>query len=142
MYPIFASAHPEFKLQVSSVPAGAGGSVSVVGGEDVVVFKQSKNKALALEFTRYLLSDEAQLAFAKIGQMSVLQNLNVIAVNPDYAPFVDQLKTAKPRPPVPAWPKIDDILQKKLQAAFKGDMTVQQALDQAAADIDPLLAQG
>jgi multiple sugar transport system substrate-binding protein len=142
MYPIFASSHPEFALKVAPVPAGAGGSVSVVGGEDVVVFKQTKNKALALEFTKYLLSDEAQLAFAKIGQMSVLSGLDVTSVNPTYGPFVEQLKTAKPRPPVPTWPKIDDLLQKKLQSAFKGDMTVQQALDQAAGEIDTLLAQG
>jgi len=142
MYPIFAGAHPDFKLQVAPVPAGPGGSVSVVGGEDVVVVKQSKNKALALEFTRFLLSDEAQLAFAKVGQMSVLQNLDVVSVNPNYATFVEQLKTARPRPVVPSWPKIDDLLQKKLQAAFKGDLTVQAALDQAAAEIDALLAQG
>jgi multiple sugar transport system substrate-binding protein len=142
MYPIFASAHPDFKLQVGPVPAGPGGSISVVGGEDVTVSRQSKNKPLALEFTRYLLSQEAQLAMAKVGQMSVLKDLDVTSVNATYVPFVTQLQTAKPRPPVPAWPKIDDLLQKKLQAAFQGQMTVQQALDQAAAQIDPLLAQG
>jgi hypothetical protein len=41
---------------------------------------------------------------------------------------------------VPSWAKIDDVLQKKLQSAFKGQMPVQQALDQAAAEIDTLLA--
>ncbi|GAA1743833.1 extracellular solute-binding protein [Luedemannella helvata] len=142
MYPIFQSAHPDFKLQVAPVPAGPGGSVSVVGGEDVVVFRASKNKAAALEFTRYLLSEEAQLAMAKVGQMSVLKDLDVTAVNPIYGPFVQQLQTAKPRPPVPNWSKINDLLQAKLQNAFKGDLTVQAALDQAAAEIDPLLAQG
>jgi multiple sugar transport system substrate-binding protein len=142
MYPIFASSHPDFKLQVAQVPAGPGGSVSVVGGEDTVVFHQSNNKALAEEFARYLLSPEAQLAFAKIGQMSVLKDLDVTAVNPTYAPFVQQLKTAKPRPPVPAWPKIDDLLQRHLQAAFQDNVTIQQALDQAASETDALLAQG
>ncbi|MFR9775349.1 extracellular solute-binding protein [Micromonospora sp. MS34] len=140
MFPIFASTFPDFKLRTSPVPAGPGGSISVVGGEDVVVMKSSANKALALEFTRYLLSDEAQLAMAKVGQMSVLKNLDVTSVDPNYAPFVEQLKTAKPRPVVPAWPKIDDLLQKKLQAAFRGEMTLQQALDSAAAEIDKLLA--
>ncbi|NUO55753.1 MAG: extracellular solute-binding protein [Hamadaea sp.] len=140
MFPIFASSFPDFKLQTAPVPAGPGGSVSVVGGEDVVVMKTSKNKALALEFTRYLLSDEAQLAMAKVGQMSVLKDLDVVAVDPTYAPFVEQLKTAKPRPVVPAWPKIDDLLQKKLQAAFRGETSLQQALDSAAAEIDKLLA--
>jgi multiple sugar transport system substrate-binding protein len=140
MYPIFASSFPNFKLQAAPVPAGPGGSVSVVGGEDVVVMKTSANKALALEFTRYLLSDEAQLAMAKVGQMSVLKDLDVVAVDPNYALFVEQLKTAKPRPVVPAWPKIDDLLQKKLQAAFRGETSIQQALDSAAAEIDKLLA--
>jgi multiple sugar transport system substrate-binding protein len=142
MYPIFEAAHPDFELQVAPVPAGDGGSVSVVGGEDVVVFRQSQNKALALEFTRYLLSEEAQLAFAEIGQMSVLRGLDVVAVNPDYALFVEQLQTAKARPPVPSWPKIDDLLQRKLQAAFQGDLSVADALGEAAEEIDALLAQG
>jgi multiple sugar transport system substrate-binding protein len=142
MYPIFEAAHPDFDLQVAPVPAGPGGSVSVVGGEDVVVFRGSPNKALALEFTRYLLSDEAQLAFAEIGQMSVLRELDVVAVNPNYALFVEQLQTARPRPPVPSWPKIDELLQRHLQTAFGGEMSVQEALDVAAEEIDALLAQG
>jgi ABC-type glycerol-3-phosphate transport system substrate-binding protein len=140
MFPIFASSFPDFKLQTAPVPAGPGGSISVVGGEDAVVMKTSKNKPLALEFARYLLSDEAQLAMAKVGQMSVLKDLDVVSVDKNYAPFVEQLKTAKPRPVVPAWPKIDDLLQKKLQAAFRGETTLQQALDSAAAEIDKLLA--
>ncbi len=139
MYPIFASAFPDFKLQTAPMPAGDGGSISVVGGEDVVVMKRSPNKALALAFTRYLLSDDAQLAMAKVGQMSVLKNLDVVAIDPNYAAFVKQLGTAKPRPVVPAWPKIDDLLQKKLQAAFRGETTLQAALDSAAAEIDKLL---
>ncbi|HEY0701043.1 MAG TPA: extracellular solute-binding protein, partial [Micromonospora sp.] len=140
MYPIFASKYPKFKVEVAPVPAGPGGSVSVVGGEDVVVFRGSKNKALALEFTRYLLSTEAQTAFAKAGQMSVLKDLDHASINPTFGPFAQQLQTARPRPPVPSWTRIDDLLQKKLQAAFKGEMTLRQALDSAAADIDTLLA--
>jgi ABC-type glycerol-3-phosphate transport system substrate-binding protein len=142
MYPIFEAAHPDFDLQAAAVPAGPGGSVSVVGGEDVVVFRGSKNKELSLEFTRYLLSEEAQTEFAKIGQMSVLRDLNVVEINPNYELFAEQLQTAKPRPPVPGWPKIDDLLQRKLQAAFQGEMSVAEALDQAAEEIDAILAQG
>ncbi|MFG2059447.1 extracellular solute-binding protein [Micromonospora sp. NPDC048930] len=140
MYPIFAKTFPGFQLRAAAVPAGPGGSVSVVGGEDAVVMNSTSNKALALEFTRYLLSDEAQLAMAKVGQMSVLKDLDVTSVDPNYAPFVEQLKTARPRPVVPTWPKIDEVLQKKLQAAFRGETSLQQALDSAAADIDKLLA--
>ena len=43
------------KLAGTTIPAGPGGSVSVVGGEDIVMTKSSKNKAAAAEFTRFML---------------------------------------------------------------------------------------
>ena len=55
MFAIFAGAYPNFKLAGSPVPAGPGGSVSVVGGEDIVMTKSSKNKAAAAEFIRFML---------------------------------------------------------------------------------------
>lgn len=142
MYPIFASQYPKFQLKAAPVPSGDGGSVSVVGGESVVLTKSSKNKDAAAEFLRYLLSQDAQLAMAKVGQMPVLSNLGdqLTSINAYYGPFVTQLANARPRTPTPAWPKIDDILKAQIQKALQGDVSVQDALDQAAAQIDPLLA--
>ncbi len=143
MYPIFAGQYPDFKLKAGQVPAGDGGSISVVGGEDIVLTQSSKNKAAAAEFMRYLLSDDAQLAMAKVGQMSVVKSIGpkLTDINAYYAPFVEQLATAKPRPATPAWSQIDTILQDEIRAAIKGDKTVQEALDSAAKQSDALLAQ-
>lgn len=143
MYPIFASQYPDFTVSASQVPAGDGGSISVVGGEDIVLTKQSQNKDASMEFMRYLLSEDAQLAMAKVGQMPVLADLGtqLTDINAYYAPFVEQLKTAKPRPVTPAWTQIDTILQDEIRAAFRGEKTVQEALDSAASQADALLAQ-
>ncbi|GAA4162180.1 sugar ABC transporter substrate-binding protein [Gryllotalpicola daejeonensis] len=142
MYPIFQSQYPNFKLQAAQVPSGSAGSISVVGGEDVVLTKSSKNKDAAAEFMRYLLSPDAQLAMAKVGQMPVLSDLDsqLTSINAYYAPFATQLKTAKPRPVTPAWSQIDTILQDEIRSAMKGDKTVKQALTEAAQKSDPLLA--
>ncbi|WP_159805448.1 extracellular solute-binding protein [Cellulomonas citrea] len=142
MYPIFASQYPNFQVKAAPVPAGDGGSISVVGGESVVLTQSSKNKDAATEFLRFLLSQDAQTEMAKVGQMSVLTSLGdqLTKINPYYSTFVDQLATARPRTPTPAWPKIDDILKAQIQKALQGDLTVQAALDEAAAQIDPLLA--
>jgi multiple sugar transport system substrate-binding protein len=142
MYPIFQSQYPNFKLQAAPVPSGDGGSVSVVGGEDVVLTKSSKNKDAAAEFMRYLLSPDAQLAMAKVGQMPVLTDLGsqLTSVNAYYGTFADQLKTAKPRPVTPAWTQIDTILQNDVRSALKGDKTAQAAMDDAAKQSDALLA--
>ena len=99
---IFKNQFPDLAYEYATVPSGAGGSASVVGGEDIVVFKATKNKEAALAFTRFMLSEEAQLAMGKIGQMPVLKSLAGNAELPAYyAKFQEQLKTAKARTPVP-----------------------------------------
>ena len=79
---------------------------------------------------------------AKVGQMSVLASLGdeLTEIQDYYAVFVEQLETAQPRTPTPAWPRIDEVLQAQVQRAIRGDITVQEALDAAAAEIDELLA--
>ncbi len=143
MYPIFASQYPAFTLTAAPVPSGPGGSISVVGGEDVVLTTSSTNKAAAAEFMRYLLSKESQLAMAKVGQMPVLKDVgsSLTQINAYFAPFSEQLKTAKPRPVTPAWSQIDTILQTEIRAAITRDKTVKQALNDAATQADALLAQ-
>lgn len=143
MYPIFASQYPDFEISAAQVPAGEGGSISVVGGEDIVLTQSSENKAAAAEFLRYLLSEEAQLEFAKVGQMSVLADLGpqLEGINAYYAPFVEQLATARPRPVTPAWTQINSILENEIRAAMRGEKTVQEALDTVAEQSDALLAQ-
>jgi multiple sugar transport system substrate-binding protein len=114
-----------------------------VGGESVVLTQSSDNKEAATAFLRYLLSEEAQLAMAEVGQMPVLSALGdqLTDIQPYYATFVEQLATARPRTPTPAWPQIDELLQQHTRQAFTGDVTAQEALDAAAAEIDELLAE-
>lgn len=141
-FPIIAGSHPDFKIHASQTPSGAGGSISVVGGEDIVITKTSKNKTAAAKFVSYMLSATAQKAMAKVGQMSVLKSLgsSMTKIQPYYAQFVKQLVTAKPRPVTPAWPAIDQAMKTKLQEAFTGNGDLKKALDDLAVQIDGILA--
>lgn len=142
MFPIFQKQNPTFALKTAPLPDGGGGSISVVGGEDLVMTSSCPNKTQATEFARYMLSDDAQVAMAKVGQMPVLKDLGskLTDIQPYYAAFAAQLQTARPRLPHPQYPKIETIISTEVQKALKGQETVQQALDSAAAQIDPLLA--
>ncbi len=142
MWPIFQSSYPDLKFQAAQIPSGKGGSVSVVGGEDVVVMADSPQKDADYAFVKYLLSDDAQLAMAKIGQMSVLKSLGdqEAQVNSYYAPFIQQLATAKPRPATPAWNDMDGAMEARLQQAFLGDGNIQAAMDDLATQFDGMLA--
>ena len=138
---IWAGQYPKFKPTYSPVPAGDGGSISVVGGEDIVMPAATKNKDAAEKFIRFTQSATYQLAMAKTGQMSVVKSLGAqeAALVPAFAPFITQLATAKPRPAVPQAPQIDTVLQNELTKAFQGSESVQDALTNAAKQIDPLL---
>lgn len=141
MPPIFTKQFPDLKFGMAPVPAGAGGSASVVGGEDIVMFDKSQNKEAAMAFMRYMLTEEPQLALGKVGQMPVLKSLSGNKDLPDYyAVFQKQLETAKARTPSPAWPKIDETITNAVLEVMKGEKEPQAALDAAAATVDGLLA--
>lgn len=141
MNPIWAGGYPSFKPVEALVPAGDAGSSSVVGGEDINIISRSKNKVAAMQFMRFMLSKSAQIALTKAGQLSVLNSLTsqVTAIHPYYATFLKQLATAKARTPVPNYPKIDAVISAQVALAMQGKESAQQAMDEAAAQIEPLL---
>lgn len=145
IYSILKDEYPNYKINFALIPAGSNGSRSVVGGEDMVMFQNSKHKKAAWEFMKYMLSEKVQTEFAQLDQMSALksaaENSDYFAVNPYYKIFSEQLKTAVARNPVPAWQKIDNILGNAWSAAVVGGMPAKAALDSAAQQIDQALAE-
>jgi multiple sugar transport system substrate-binding protein len=139
---IFAAQYPDFKYELATFPAGPGGSISVVGGENIVLFEASKAKDAALAFMQFVATPQPQLAMATTGQMPVLTELTTSTDVPDFfPPFLTQLQTAQPRTPSPAWTKIDEAVTNATLQALTGEVDAQSALDDAAATIDELLAQ-
>jgi multiple sugar transport system substrate-binding protein len=140
-FAIFGAVFPNIHLAGSTIPAGPGGSVSVVGGEDVVMTKSSKNKAAALQFMRYMLGRGTQIQMAFAGQMPVLQTSAkwLAEIHPYYSTYLKQIANARPRTPTPKWTQIDQVLVTDIAKAFQGSETVQQALTEAAQQIDGLL---
>lgn len=143
MHDIWAGQYPDFTPTYSPVPAGDGGSVSVVGGESLVVTESTQHADAAYKFLEFSQSEEFQLGMAKTGQMSVKPDLSEkqAALVPYFAPFSDQLKTARARLPIPQTGEVDSILNEELVPAFEGKVTVADALTAAAKRIDPLLAE-
>jgi multiple sugar transport system substrate-binding protein len=132
------------QLGGATLPEGPAGSISVVGGENLVIFETSEKQEAAWALAQFMLSDFAQAAMAEVGQLPVTQaGLESEAVTGvEYlAPYVEQLQTAQARPPVPNWPQIDTILTDAFTAALRGTKTAEQALSDAASQVDPLLAQ-
>ena len=107
MPPICPEPVPDFHPDLRPCPAGPGGSISVVGGEDIVMTNSCPSKTDAEEFVRFLLSDEAQKDMAEVGQMPVLSGLGsqLTDIKPYYGVFAKQLRDGSPAAAAPAVPE-------------------------------------
>ncbi|PKO05513.1 MAG: hypothetical protein CVU41_12870 [Chloroflexi bacterium HGW-Chloroflexi-3] len=140
--PLFGGQFPDKEYGMTLMPAGDGGSVSVVGGEDIVMFQQSDKKDAATKFMKYLLSEETQLKLVSVGQMPVLKSAvesDTIKNHEFFGIFLEQLTTAKARTPHPRWSKIEEIMTNAGSAILNGEVSVKVGLDDAVSQIDPLL---
>jgi multiple sugar transport system substrate-binding protein len=127
---------------IAQMPTGPGGSVSTIGGEDLVVPAGSKHAAAAEQFVQYMLSSTVQLEMAKAGQMSVLKSAGSAETQLQsyYAPFAQQLQTAQARPPVPNYAKIDAAISNAMSAVLHHKGTVAQELKSITPSVNQMLA--
>ncbi len=133
--------YPSFRPATSQMPSGPGGSAQVLGGEDIIMFATAKKDA-AWKFMQFMTDEPAQVEMAKVAQIPV----NLAAIESDtvkaiknFGPFLQAIKTAKPRPPVAVWTEIDDVLYAEVTLAITGQKPVQKAMDDAAQKVDALL---
>ncbi len=141
---IFDKQFPNVKYGMAPFPSGSGGSISVVGGEDIAEFQQSKNKEAATEFLRFMLSVDTQIKMAAVGDMPVLtaadQADNLSKMPGYFNVFFEALKTAQARTPTPVYNQMESIFSDDGAAILSGKVTVHLGLDDAATRIDKLLA--
>lgn len=140
MVDIYAADFPDFEVSFAPIPAGPDGTTSsVVGGQNMVAFGQANDATLA--WLRHLAGRDAQLAMAQAGVIPTRTDLIGDEQLPDhFGVFLEQLETAQARVPHPSWPEMDNAINNAFQRMLHGDQTPHEALDQAAAEVDALLA--
>lgn len=127
------------------LPSGSHGSMSVLGGEDFMMFKTSDDarKAASWSFIKFMTDKYAQVEMAKVGQMPVnkeaLADPEAIEAIQLLPVFSKALETAKSRPVTARWSEMEDIIATKVAEAILGQKEVQTALDEAASEIDKLI---
>ena len=141
-YPMISGQFPDAGIDISIWPVGNGGSSSVIGGEDLVIFNGSENKDAAYLFAEFMVSEETQLIMAETGQMSVLKSVadsDYVKNHEFYPLYMEQLKTAKARTVHPGWQKMDAAIKLGIEEAINGVKPVQEALDDVAVAINEII---
>ncbi len=131
------------KLGVAPLPRGPQGTegVSVLGGWQLFMNKNSRHKEAAALFMNFYASEYAQKLHALNdtylpARTSLYQDEDILAAYPFYAMFPDVFKTAAPRPKSPFYAEISGILSTEVQNAMKGSKSVAQALSDAQANME------
>lgn len=118
-------------------PDGAG--ASTLGGYNNAISVFSENKATAVDFVQYIISDEVQMGFAQASfppvLASIYDNADLQAEFPYMAALKVALDNAKPRPVTPFYPAVSKAVQDNTHAALKDEKSVDQATTDMAAAI-------
>jgi multiple sugar transport system substrate-binding protein len=123
------------KVGVAPLPAGDKGSAAALGGWMTAINKYSKHPKEAWEFVKFMTGPEGQKISAIYGGLAptlpeLFKDKEVLKANPFFAEegFVNALNAAVPRPVVPNYPEISEIIQINVSKALAGELTVEQAV--------------
>jgi multiple sugar transport system substrate-binding protein len=109
-------------------------STSFIGGGNLVVYKDSKNKDLAWKFVQYLSDPKTQVAwYADVTDLPAVPAAwddPALKTDPNVAMFGEQLKSTQAQPAISTWSEIADALNSTLEKMTTGTMTPQQAADE------------
>lgn len=119
---------------VALVPEGPAGSATTIGGTNLVIFHK-ETKPLAMKFIKFLLSPEVQAFWAnELGQIPLRYDAipMVDTLKHSYLKvFIEQMKYAVPRPPLPNYTDIELTFNGEMEAALSGQKSPEQALKDA-----------
>ena len=102
--------------------------------------RMQRAEALPALRVAVLSGTESQKMMAEVGVIPTLSGLIGDPAMPDYFDvFLTQLETAQARVPHPSWSDMDGAINNAFQRMLRDEQSPQEALDQAAAEINALL---
>jgi multiple sugar transport system substrate-binding protein len=133
------------KIGIAPVPAeGPGKSVSTLGGWHVGLSAFSdaapQARALLCHITSYAVQKRLALRLAwNPGRKDVYADPDVLAELPHFKTLRHVFENARPRPFLPYYTQLSEILQRSLSAVLAGRSSPEAALAEAQGEIDALL---
>jgi len=127
---------------VAPLPGNGAGKpgVSSLGGHNAAISAYSDHKATALDFVKFLESNETQQFFVTQGSLApVIASLYTdpaLTAKLPYLPvLLKSIQNANPRPVTPFYPAVTKAVQDNAYAALQGQKSTAQALKDMQAAI-------
>ncbi|MGY3318725.1 ABC transporter substrate-binding protein [Arthrobacter sp. H-02-3] len=128
-------------LGMTALPGKDGPGASSLGGHSAAISVYSKNKATALDFLKFLTTEETQKFFATQGSLApvlgaLYEDKDLVAKLPYLPVLKTSIENAVPRPVTPFYPAVTKAIQENAYSAIKGEKTVDAALSDMQKSIE------
>jgi multiple sugar transport system substrate-binding protein len=128
-------------LGMAALPGKDGPGASTLGGHSAGMSVYSKNKATALDFLKFLTSEETQKFYAVQGSLApvlgaLYDDQELVAKLPYLPVLKTSIENAVPRPVTPFYPAVTKAIQENAYSAIKGEKSVDSALSDMQKSIE------
>ncbi|MFO7446801.1 MAG: ABC transporter substrate-binding protein [Ignavibacteriaceae bacterium] len=130
------------------LPAGPDKQATIVGGEYLSIFKQSKHPEAAWKFVKWIIQPDVQAFWAtrsgylpiRHAALEVPEFQKYLEENPNYKVFIDQMEVGYAMQPIDyGGLQITQHVAEAIEKATIGNMDVRTSLNQSAAKSNALL---
>lgn len=115
---------------------------SIIGGEDLVILKDTRHLQAAWTFVKWMTGKEAQQMMFKVGQIPTNKEARTPDEwrgNPFFKATMEGIKHPYLRPTSPKLDDIEDVFDQSMLRIFTDKVSTIEGLNQAAAEIEAIL---
>ena len=131
------------KMAFTTLPAAAKDGQAEIGNWLIAIPRDSRNAESAIDFLLWATSSEQMKLSAQRGnpptRRSLFNDAQLVAKFPSYPAQLKSLETSRPRPRTPQWNEIENVFGIFLSKANSGDLTPEDAMNQANAEIEKIV---
>ena len=131
------------KMAFTTLPAAVKDGQAEIGNWLIAIPKDSRNAEAAIDFLLWTTSSEQMKLSAQRGnpptRRSVFKDAELVAKYPSYPAQLKSLETSRPRPRTPQWNEIENVFGIFLSKANSGELTAEDAMNQANAEIEKIV---
>jgi multiple sugar transport system substrate-binding protein len=131
------------KMEFTTLPGAEKSGQAEIGNWLIAIPRDSHNAEAAVDFLLWATSAEQMKRSAQRGnpptRKSLFQDPELVAKYPAYPAQLRSLESSRPRPRTPYWNEIENAFGIFLSKANSGDLTAEEAMNQANAEIEKIL---
>jgi multiple sugar transport system substrate-binding protein len=134
------------KMEFGQLPGAKNTGRAEIGNWLIAISGDAKNVEAAMDFLLWATSREQMKLSARRGnpptRKSVFTDPELVARFPSYPAQLRSLEGSRPRPRTPQWNEIENAFGIYLSKANSGELTPEDAMNQANAEIKQIVARG